>query len=235
MPHRWSDSAKLRQRQIESGLDITFQHIFKPLILHRLRTLRPRSVIEIGAGTGHLSKAVSDDGVAVTAIEPSPGMFSVAQDVLAGSSVQLLNCQSFDLAPTISFDAAISHLVAHVVDDLVGFFRSIAVHLGAGGHLLITIPHPCFFNDYKKLFDREYSYMVPASKEISFAITNDPGNLITGVPYHHRPLSIYINSLVATGFAIDGFDEIFPDQGVQDLYGVPLENPRYCLFSCRKL
>jgi hypothetical protein len=120
------------------------------------------------------------------------------------------------------------------VDDLPGFLASIARHLNSDGHLLLTIPHPCFFNDYKKIFDGEYSYMVAASAEISFAITKDPSNRISGVPYHHRPLSTYINSLVATGFAIDGFDEIFPAKDIQALYGNAWESPRYCLFSCKK-
>jgi hypothetical protein len=77
--------------------------------------------------------------------------------------------------------------------------------------------------------------MLPASKEISFTITKDPLNEISGVPYHHRPLSTYINAFVEAGFAIDGFDEIFPEDKIQRLYGNKWENPRYCMFSCRKL
>lgn len=235
MPHRWSNSAELRRKQIESGLDITFNRVFVPLLVHRLGHISPHSVVEIGAGTGHLSRALSDSGFSVTAIEPSPGMFAVAREVLANTAVELLNCHSFDLSPSASFDAAISHLVAHVVDDLPGFLFSIARHLNSGGHLLLTIPHPCFFNEYKNLFNGQYSYMVATSAEISFTITKDPSNPISGVPYHHRPLSTYINSLVTTGFAIDGFDEVFPDKDVQALYGSAWENPRYCLFSCKKL
>ncbi len=235
MPHRWSQAAELRRQQIESGLDITFNHIFKPLLLNSLGELKPNSVLEVGAGTSHLSKAFEERGFQVTAIEPSAGMFAVAEQVLEGSAVTLINCQSFDLPLHKSFDAAVSHLVVHVVEDLSSFLASIAVHLIPGGHLLVTLPHPCFFNCYKKLFQEEYSYMSPASKEISFTITNDPYNQISGVPYHHRPLSSYINALVQSGFSIDGFDEVFPDKDIQRLYGSEWKNPRYCMFSCRKL
>lgn len=73
MPHRWSNSAELRRKQIESGRDITFNHVFAPTdLVDRLSDLSPHSVIEIGAGTGHLSRALSDSGFSVTAIEPSP-------------------------------------------------------------------------------------------------------------------------------------------------------------------
>ena len=235
MPHRWSDAAELRRHQIESGLDLTFNHVFKPLLLHRLTELRTGSIIEIGAGTGHLSKAFDEYGFQVTAIEPSPGMFSVAQDVLRNSSVELINCESYALPVDRFFDASVSHLVAHVVEDLTEFFTSVYRHLKLNGHFLLTIPHPCFFNDYKSIFDETYSYMQPQSKDISFAITKDPKNMISGVPYHHRPLSKYINSLVSAGFAIDGFDEVFPEQEIQAMYGEPWDNPRYCLFGCRRL
>jgi hypothetical protein len=77
--------------------------------------------------------------------------------------------------------------------------------------------------------------MTPISKDVSFSISNDKSNEITGVPYHHRPLSAYINTIVESGFAIDGFDEIFPEEQVQRLYPEFWEYPRYCLFSCRKL
>ncbi len=235
MPHRWCDSAKIRRTQIESGIDLTFNEIFKPLIVERISNLLPKKILEVGAGTGHLSKELSILGFSVTAIEPSPGMYEVAQEVLDETSVKLINSTSFELEKQSLYDVSFSHLVAHVVDDLIGFFKSVGDHLETGGHFIFSIPHPCFYNEYKKFFGEEYNYMTSMAKNVSFTITKDSINLICGVPYHHRPLSEYINSLVKSGFAIDGFDETYPDDEIQKKYGAKWENPRYCVFTCKKL
>ncbi|WFP51548.1 class I SAM-dependent methyltransferase [Methylomonas sp. EFPC3] len=235
MPHRWCNSAKIRREQIESGSDLTFNEVFRPLIINRIRSLSPKNVLEVGAGTGHLSKELFNLGLTITAIEPSLGMYEVARDVLSYTDVRLINCTSFELEKDKTYDIAFSHLVAHVVDDLTGFFKSVGQHLECNGHFIFTIPHPCFYNEYKNFFGDEYNYMTPMTKNVSFTITKDSKNLISDVPYHHHPLSEYFNKLVASGFAIDGFDEIYPDDDIQAKYGARWESPRYCVFTCKKL
>jgi SAM-dependent methyltransferase len=235
MPNRWCNSAQLRRDQIESGADLTFNEVFKPLIVNRINNLSPSCVLEVGAGTGHISRELFNLGLSVTAIEPSIGMYEVAKDVLALTDVRLINCTSLELDLDTTYDVAFSHLVAHVVDDLLCFFNSIALHIEKNGHFIFSIPHPCFYNEYKKFFGDEYNYMVPMKKDVSFTITKDSKNIISGVPYHHRPLSEYFNKLVQSGFAIDGFDETFPDESIQEKYGSKWESPRYCLFICKKL
>lgn len=234
MPNRWCDSAELRRKQIDSGLDLTFNEVFKPFFNKAISELRPKRILEVGAGTGHLAKEISQLGCEITAIEPSNGMFRVAKDVLSDSEVNVKNCSSNDLPFTEKYDAVFSHLVAHVVDDILKFFSSIAIHLDIGGHLLFSIPHPCFYNDYKNFFGAEYSYMQAMMKTVSFYISLDKENEIYGVPYHHRPLSIYINSLNAAGFVLVKFEEIYPDEDIQAKYGSAWDTPRYCVFTCRK-
>jgi SAM-dependent methyltransferase len=235
MPHRWCNSAQIRREQIESGADLTFNEVFKPLLVSRIQSLSPSNVLEVGAGTGHISNELFKLGFCVTAIEPSLGMYEVAQDVLSSTGVRLINCTSFELDKDKSYEVAFSHLVAHVVDDLAGFFESVGLHLEKNGHFIFSIPHPCFYNEYKGFFGDEYNYMVPVTKNVSFTITKDSQNTISGVPYHHRPLSDYFNNLVKSGFAIDGFDETYPDDDIQEKYGARWESPRYCVFTCKKL
>lgn len=235
MPNRWCDSAQMRREQIESGSDLTFNEVFKPLLVSRIESLSPTNVLEVGAGTGHISLELFELGFSVTAIEPSAGMYGVAKDVLSLTNVRLLNCTSFELEKSELYEVALSHLVAHAVDDIRAFFESIGQHLKASSHFIFSIPHPCFYNEYKKFFGDEYNYMIPMTKNVSFSITKDPQNTISGVPYHHRPLSEYINKLVESGFAIDGFDETYPEDDIQLQYGAKWETPRYCVFTCRKL
>lgn len=235
MPHRWSEASEIRRSQIESGLDLTFCEVFRPLFEREMRRLAPRRALEVGAGTGHLAKAVCSLGIEVTAIEPSPGMHAVAATVLVDTPVKLINCASGELEKSLKFDVVYTHMVAHTVEDLRGFFSSMAAHLESGGHLLFSVPHPCFYNKYKKFFGEEYRYMEPMKKIISFSITKDPNNKISGVPYHHRPLSFYINELISVGLALDGFEEVYPTPEVEVKYGSVWLEPRYCVFICRRL
>jgi len=235
MPNSWCNSASIRREQIESVKDLTFNEVFEPLIINRISELSPKRILEVGAGTGHISKSLSVLGFKITAIEPSKGMYKIAQDVLSKSQVKLINCSSFDLEKVELFDMAISHLVTHVVDDLVGFFSSIAKHLTSEGHFIFSIPHPCFYNDYKHFFGDDYNYMVPANKNVSFTITKDTENTISDVPYHHRPLSMYMNTVIKADFVIIEFEEIYPDEAIQEKYGAKWEAPRYCVFICKKL
>lgn len=233
--YKWCDFADLRRQQIEARIDITFVDVFQPMFRSWITELSPKRVIEIGAGTGHLSKALTGGPFTITAIEPSPGMHAIATNVLSGENVELIHCSSFELPTLPKFDLAFSHLVAHVVDDLNAFLVSVAAHLEQLGHFLFSIPHPCFYNSYKRFFGNEYNYMSELSKMVSFTITKDPNNIISGVPYHHRPISAYINSIVEAGFVVNGFHEIFPPHEIQVKYGKPWEVPRYCVYICKKL
>lgn len=234
MPHRWSNSAQIRREQIESGSDLTYNEVFKPLLVNLMKNLSPRNILEVGAGTGHISKVLSESGFSVTALEPSAGMYEVAKDVLSLTDVSLLNCTPLELKRKELYEVAFSHLVAHVVDDLNEFFESVGRHLKAYSHFIFSIPHPCFYNEYKSFFGDEYNYMISMTKNVSFTITRDSKNAISGVPYHHRPLSEYFNKLVESGFTIDAFDEIYPEENIQLKYGAKWESPRYCVFTCRK-
>lgn len=235
MPHRWNSSAELRRKQIESGIDLTFNEVFKPFFIKLISSLSPRNILEVGSGTGHLSKSLSELGFTVTAIEPSWGMYEVSKNVLSRTNVTLLNCEASALKNDNFFHLSFSHLVAHVVENLADFNKSIAQNLESDGYFIFSIPHPCFYNDYKMLFGDEYNYMTPTTKNISFTITKDWNNPISGVPYHHRPLSEYFNQLVSSGFSIERFDEIYPDDQVQAKYGKTWEHPRYCVFTCKKI
>lgn len=230
---RWCSQAELRSKQIESGLDLTFSEVFLPIYLGKVRGLRPHSLLEVGSGTGHLSLALKGEVPNLTSIEPSQGMFQKAVQVLEGSGVKLMNCTAQDLPKSGTYDMVISHLVAHVVHDLRGFLASIREVLEKGGVFVFSVPHPCFYNEYKRLFALgEYQYMTEQFKEISFSITNDPSNKIEGVPYHHRPLSGYFSAIRNAGLFVSGFEEIFPCQETQEKYGALWNNPRYCLFAC---
>lgn len=235
MPERWNKAAKLRKEQIESGLDLTFSKVFLPYYLELVLKLRPISLLEVGCGTGHLCSALSSQIYNVVSLEPSCGMYEIASDVLRETKVQLINKPLQDFKSEKAFDLIISHMCIQTINEIDNLFESINLHMDKNSVFIFTIPHPCFYNDYKKFFlSEEYSYMVPINKNITFAITKDSGRPISGVPYNHRPLSSYFNSLRMRDMLVVDFHEIFPEPEVQLLYGKRWDTPRYCVFHVKR-
>lgn len=235
MPERWDNAAWLRKEQIESGLDLTFSKVFLPYYINLVSDLRPSSFLEVGCGTGHLSSELSKLIPKVVSLEPSLGMHAVASEVLGNTGVQLINKQMQDLQIEQTFDLILSHMCIQTVTNLGDFFESARVHMNPGSRFVFTIPHPCFYNDYNGFFSsEEYCYMVPMKKNITFSVTKDPDRPISGVPYNHRPLSCYFDSLKKHDMLVSDFHEIIPEPTVQSLYGANWETPRYCVFHVKK-
>jgi SAM-dependent methyltransferase len=230
MPERWNKAAALRREQIESGLDITFNQVFVPYYLERVKALRPRKVLEVGCGTGHLSVRLIAACSYLEALEPSPGMHAIAKDILRNSPVELHNTAIEGFRSKHRFDLVVSHLCAQVVADIDAFCSACAATLAPHGRFLFSLPHPCFWNDYKEFFPREnYRYMEEQFASVTLRITKDPDRPITGIPYYHRPLGRYITALNKCGLALTDLDEIVPSKKIQNLYGEEWRFPRYCV------
>jgi hypothetical protein len=73
------------------------------------------------------------------------------------------------------------------------------------------------------------------SADVTFSITLSPDQPIKDIPYHHRPLSTYVNTLAKSGFVVSGIDEIYPPTSIQELYGEPWRVPRYLVFRAKPI
>lgn len=229
MPQRWNKAASLRREQIESGLDITFNRIFIPYFHECVEGYDPKRLLEVGCGTGHLAASLAKRGRHIEALEPSPGMFSVAKEVLANSAVKLHHSTIEGFRPAARFDLVVSHLCGHVVADVDAFCRACASLVDEHGLFVFTLPHPCFWNDYKGFFPQdEYHYATEQFASVALTITKDPSRPIDGLPFHHRPLGRYVSALNNCGMALARLDEITPSKSVQQLYGTEWRFPRYC-------
>jgi ubiquinone/menaquinone biosynthesis C-methylase UbiE len=101
-------------------------------------------VLEIGCGTGQLTRSLVARGLRVTAVEPGGNLLRLAGQNLAGAapgpgsgSVEFVNARFEDAAlPSGYFRAAFSASALHWVDPTVGW-RKIADVLTAGGTLAL--------------------------------------------------------------------------------------------------
>lgn len=236
MPHRWCKTASLRRKQIEGNLDVTFSRIMLPYFLSIVENLKPKKALEIGAGTGHLAKALSKYINDFVIIEPSVDMLRTAQEVLKEESVSIHSADVQEFSSEEQYELIYSNMCIQAIQDFEEVLTCVKKHITPNGVFSFTIPHPCFYNDYKGFFsNEEFSYIKEKHKSVEFNISLDPQNKISDVPYYHRPLSYYINKMHQYKFYIKSFDELFPSQEVQKLYGCAWKVPRYCAFQVSTL
>jgi SAM-dependent methyltransferase len=229
MPHNWDDNARIRADQIEAGLDLTFSKVFVPFFKDYLAARHAGRVLEVGGGTGHLARELVAQAGRYVLIEPSAGMYSVAIETLKGTPVEFHRQTIEDFSRSRQeFDVALSHVCVQVVSNIDVFLKSIASTLRHGGEYILTMPHPAFYNNYKRFFPPDqFLYMNEMATTVDFNVTLDPDRKIVGVPYHHRPISRYVEGLRRAGLAVTLLDEIYPTADIQRLYGSPWINPRY--------
>lgn len=87
--------------------------------LARLLAAVPRGhVLEVGAGTGHVVKAVRAQGFTVTAVEPSAAMRAIGERETHGAGVTWVNGRAEALPfPDARFDGALFFATIEFVDD----------------------------------------------------------------------------------------------------------------------
>jgi SAM-dependent methyltransferase len=235
MGNEWDQIARRRREQIETGRDLTFSKVFVPIYTSLISALEPSSVLEIGIGTGHLALTLSGLAQHYVGIDPSSGMMEEARQVLQGKSIELEQCSIEEFQSSVEFDLVISHLCLQTTPDCMGFLAAVAESLNEQGVYLISIPHPAFFNEYKKIVpSAQFDYMTEHSAFIDFSITLDPQRQIRGVPYSHRPLSFYFAEFMRANLTISMLKEVYPPKDVQLLYGAKWRTPRYLIFGGSK-
>jgi SAM-dependent methyltransferase len=209
--------------------------VFVPYYSAVLADLRCQSLVEVGCGTGNLSKHMAGFIPIVYALEPSPGMYRIAAKVLDKSCVRLTKSKLENYDPGRKFSCVISHLCVHVVPHFEAFLGNCANLLARDGTLIFSIPHPCFWNEYQAYFDpKHFDYVTAKFTFATLTISKDRSERMTGLPFHHRPLSQYVDAIARLGLRICKFDEIYPSRKIQLLYPAPWKRPHFGVFQAIK-
>lgn len=237
----WDSIADLRQKQILSGRDLTYNHVLLPAILDRFAATHPTDrVLDVGCGTGLTSLRLATLVAEVVAIDPSERSIALARAAWLSLAPELTNLkflrasvEEYALSGSPQFDQVVANMVLMDMADLTGGLEAVARLLKPGGVFTATITHPWFWPLYWG-YDREpwFRYSEEIFIEAPLNITLEQTSFRT--THVHRPLQHYLSSLESVGLDLDQVCELQPAGDLLAEFPKPWSYPRYLLIRTRK-
>ncbi|MDZ7734152.1 MAG: excinuclease ABC subunit UvrC [Acidimicrobiia bacterium] len=213
-PDLWERHAGWWQRTFTDGADPEYEEQILPLAVKHLDGAR--HVVDVGTGEGQLARALAARRVRVVGVDPTGAQVTEARRRGGGPLYGRAAAAALPFADG-SFDAAVACLVfehIHEVDEAVA---EVARVLEPGGRFVFLSNHPLLQTPGSGWIDdqvldppEQYWRVGPYLVEDEVEEQVERGVF---VPFVHRPLSRYVNTMAAAGLRITHMDEPAPPEG----------------------
>lgn len=231
----WDAAVGRRHRQIVEGQDLSFWYVLLEAIERLGTRCRWDSVLDVGCGSGVLTKRLAESSRKVVGLDVSGVSIDIAQRHCGNlQNLQFVHTpvENFARSHQDEFDVVIANMMLMTTPNLASTLEAIASVLRTGGHLVFTITHPCFWPYYWGYADEPwFHYSESMLIEGPLAISHDSGT--PPVTTHaHRPVSLYIEELLGHGLCIESLMEPMPSDSVAPRYPDPWAFPRFLAGRC---
>jgi SAM-dependent methyltransferase len=246
----WEATASWWQEHFTEGADPEYTEQIIPLLEEKLERARPARVLDIGCGEGQLCRlaARARSAPQVVGLDPTRAQLAAAlarQLDKAGrhppGRVSYVRGSAEALPfPDASFDTAFACLVFEHIEGAAEALVEVARVLRPGGTFLLFLNHPLlqapgsgWVDDH--ILSEQYWRIGPYLPEHHGVEEVDKDVF---VPFVHRPLSAYVNALVAAGLCLTGMAEPPPPRGFlarAEEYAQAADFPRLLVLETMKL
>ena len=104
-------------------------------VLDLLEPQTAEYILDLGCGTGHLTKAIADSGARVLGIDGAASMIEQARQNYPEIEFQVADARTFDVPDT--FDAIFSNAVLHWIPEAEQVVQHVAANLKSGGRFVV--------------------------------------------------------------------------------------------------
>ena len=212
---RWERHAAWWQEHFTDGADPEYEEQLLPLA-ERFAAGHDR-VLEVGTGEGQVARRLAAAGAGrVVGVDLAEAQVAEARRRGGGPTYVRGSATALPVADA-SMDAVVACLVFEHLDDVDGAIGEVARVLRPGGRFCFFLNHPLlqtpgsgWIDDHVLDPPEQYWRVGPYLTEQATIETVEPGVRIRFV---HRPLSRYLNALVAAGLVLDHVEEPAPPPG----------------------
>ena len=183
----------------------------EPALLDALGDVRGQRVLDLGCGDASIGRSLLEAGCrSYLGIDASARMIEAARDALLGTEGEARQdtIESFT-APPASFDAVISRVALHYVEDLDAALAACRDCLGSGGRMVFSVIHPVVTSHDARGAGGEQR----TAWEVDDYFDEGPRELDwlgERVVWHHRTVERYVASFQAAGFRLTTLSECPP-------------------------
>lgn len=191
---QWGATPRADIEAYDDQGDFSKRHLLNGVLLRMLGEVDGRRVLDAGCGQGYFSRLLAARGANVVGVEPGRALidYAVETETQRHQGIDYVEadlCQLPDFGGP--FDAVVASMVLPAIPDWRPAMRSCVEALVPGGVFVFSINHPCFeqlwstwsAHDEYRTCRYLQQYEIPGRHGSDF----------------HRPLSAYLNEVIALG------------------------------------
>src|SRR5258708_11173375 len=149
LAREWDQLGEERHRQIESGEELSFDHVVVPTTWRLFEGADRAVVLDIGSGTGDFTAQLAQVAGRVIAVDPSRASIMLARRVCrAIQNVRFVEASLEEAASCLDegpVTAAVAVMTLMTPPEGRGVSQTVAAALQTPATFVATPPHPCFF------------------------------------------------------------------------------------------
>ena len=208
----WETHAEWWIDGFTAGADPEYEEQILPLAARELQGAQ--RVLDVGCGDGQVSRLAARLGAEVLGIDPTWNCVRVASE--RGTNVARAGAAALPFADA-SFDAVVACLVFEHIRDVDQAIAEVARVLQPGGRFCFFLNHPLLQTPNSGWIDDQFLDPPEQYWRIGeYLIENETIEEVEKdvfIPFIHRPLSRYVNTLSDNGLLLERMEEPAPPPG----------------------